>query len=157
MKSPQSVADMTDAEFERYLKRHRLTGMGAVAASRQRRALIESRKTAEITNGATITGDCPVQLDAGEVCVNQFNIEARSDNVVAIYGDLHTKRAVVEGHINSDDMPGILLGATFETLKTDEAKAGQSTAVYFPTFKGWRVHCADVSRYTVAVCLVKQG
>ncbi len=46
MPPKKSTAEMTEAEFERYLKRNGLTGLAAVKAAANRRAVIAAKKTA---------------------------------------------------------------------------------------------------------------
>ena len=93
----------------------------------------------------------------GEVLVNQGYVEAEGENVVALTIDLRTKRAEMMGSIwtSSDDLAGVMLSAGPDTLHSDESKKGIPTEILFPDYPGYHVHCADVARYTLRVCLVK--
>jgi hypothetical protein len=44
MKTNKPTAEMDDAEFERYLKRNKITGMAALAAAAKRRAAIKNNR-----------------------------------------------------------------------------------------------------------------
>jgi len=75
---------------------------------------------------------------------------------VAIGVDMKDKRCEVTGHVSDPDRgPGIC-------IEIGEEEQGKSkgifkpTIVYFPEYKDYTVWCADVSKYTVAVCLIRK-
>lgn len=93
----------------------------------------------------------------GEVIVNGGWVEAAGERVVALSFDLATKYAQTAGFsYNSEpDFSGIFLCATPETLHVNESKRGELTHILFSDYPGWHVHCADIGRYTLNVCLIK--
>ena len=102
----------------------------------------------------------PVKIDIrqGGVICNEGWIVAPGVTVVAITVDLKTKRAEISGlSSDSDGTPGVYLSVGEGTLHYDAAKRDDLTEITFPEFRGWHVHAAHASRYTLAVCLVKDG
>lgn len=90
----------------------------------------------------------------GPVRVNAAWVLAKGPSVVALSIDLHTKYAEVGG-LSGDR---ILLSVTERTLHLDETKPKDDfTVIAFPAFPGYTVHCADLGRYTLSVCLVHMG
>lgn len=98
-----------------------------------------------------------IDVEPGEVLVNHANVEALGLEVIAAYLDLQSKRAEILAICGSSDRgPGLMLRANEETLYIDEARKGEATTVYFPSLNGWDVHCAELSRYTAAICFTKR-
>jgi hypothetical protein len=95
-----------------------------------------------------------IAISNGEVIINHAWIDAESPDVVAICVDMDTKRPEIIAQSYSD-VPGLLLSANEGTFYTNADKAGTPTHVTFPGFSGWTVHCADVARYTIHVCLTR--
>jgi len=95
----------------------------------------------------------------GEVIVNRGWVEASSEGVVALCFDLATKYAQTAGfsYTSETNLSGLFLCATQGTLFTNENKKGEFTHILFSDYPGWHVHCADVGRYTLNVCLVKDS
>lgn len=93
----------------------------------------------------------------GPVRVNAAHIHKAREDVVCIYIDMHSKYAVVDCSISGEgDPPAIFMSANKRTLHVDESKSmDESTCIEFTDYPGWRVFAADVSRYAVAVCLVR--
>ena len=97
-----------------------------------------------------------VRLAGGPV-VNSAMELRRGPGVVAISVDLRTKYCEVEACCGgSEEPPSIYIGATGRSLRADhEPERTGSTEIIFPEFVGWSVWAAEVSRYTLAVCLIK--
>lgn len=95
--------------------------------------------------------------EQGCVRVNAAHIHRTGNGIVAVYVDLHSKRAMLCYTGSGDDEPpSITLKADENTLHLDESKPRESMTTFdFPEYPGWRVFAADVpGRYTLAVCLV---
>lgn len=95
----------------------------------------------------------------GEVIINGGYVEAAGEDVVALTFDLRTKYAKVIGLSNSggdtpDGAPGILLSGD-GAFHINEQRKGSPTHITFPEYADWTVHCADIARYTLKVCLVR--
>lgn len=92
----------------------------------------------------------------GEVVVNHGWVEAEGERVVALAFDMKTKRPeVIATSCGGDEpcAPGVILSGD-HALHINEAKKGEPTHIVFPEYPGWSVHCADVARYTLNVCLI---
>lgn len=96
--------------------------------------------------------------DPGAMLVNMAYAIAKGKRVIAIAVDLHSKRGNVGGYWGSgDNGPGVEIYPSKESLHLDETKPRDSrTTIYFPEFKGWDVWAAEISKYTLAVCLIKR-
>lgn len=96
----------------------------------------------------------------GAPIVNDGYIHARGDSVVAIYIDMRSKRCRVGATGGGDDGPKIEIEADGDgaSLHLDESQPRDAvTWIALPEFIGWQVFCAELSRYTLAVCLVKEN
>lgn len=78
-------------------------------------------------------------------------IKARGESVAAIFVDLHSKRCDVDdcdGQIRIRAIPDI-------SLHLDESKPiDAETIIELPEFSGWEVFLAEISKYTLRICLV---
>ena len=95
--------------------------------------------------------------EQGCVRVNAAHLHRAGNGIVAVYVDLHSKRAVLSYTGSGyEDPPSVTLEADENTLHLDESKPRESTTTFdFPEYPGWRVFAADgPGRYTLAVCLV---
>jgi len=95
----------------------------------------------------------------GAVRVNVAHRHASGPRCVAVYVDLHSKYAEIGCLMSGDDCaPGVVLDANAETLHLARGhKRTEGTEISFPEYRGWQVFCADLARYTLAVCLVKEA
>lgn len=85
----------------------------------------------------------------GPIVVKDGRIIAEGPDVVALFIGLADKYTeVVGGFIDNDDAPGVL-------LKNTPKSTPGCTELSFPDYPGWAVHCSDVCRYTLSVCLVR--
>lgn len=98
----------------------------------------------------------PIKVRKGEIVCNRKEavIMARYKNFAALIVDLKSKYAQVCGS-SVDDYCGVILDATKDTLFTDKKRKNLFTEISFPEFVGWRVFAAEVSKYTLKVCLMK--
>jgi hypothetical protein len=92
----------------------------------------------------------------GEVIINHGIVEAKGRRVVALAIDMTTKRPeVIATSIDGDGKsPGVILTGE-HALNIEERKRGEPTHITFPEYPGWIVHCADVARYSLKICLIK--
>lgn len=99
-----------------------------------------------------ITSDGPIR-------VNSVKITRQSDSIIAISADLAAKYASYDGDTQTDNGPAIMLGVEKDTLHYDNEAYldGKTTLLSFPEYIGWSVWCAEVVRYTLRVCLVKDN
>lgn len=95
----------------------------------------------------------------GCVKVNHAIIIKEYPDLVTIGVDLSSKRAEIESYwYEGDDLDGIALGSNPETLYLVKGVSkDKRTVIEFPKYrKYWRVFSADISRYTLNVCLIKE-
>lgn len=94
----------------------------------------------------------------GGVIVNKGFILAGSkeSGVIAVQIDLTTKRAEVAVYGDNDGIPLLFLCANEYTLKLIQGKEKQLTEISFPDYKDWICFCAEISKYTLNLCLVKK-
>ena len=93
----------------------------------------------------------------GEVVVNHGWVDAEGERVVALAFDMKTKRPEVIATScggSEPSAPGVILSGE-HALHINESKKGEPTHIVFPEYPGWSVHCAEVARYTLHVCLIK--
>lgn len=94
----------------------------------------------------------------GAVKANPGGIVYReSADIACICVDLETKYARMGGTFSGGgDPPGVVLSATEDSIHMDPAHDRDSmTFIQFPEFQGWTVFVAEVSRYTLALCMLK--
>ena len=97
---------------------------------------------------------CDIRRQGGPV-VNGGHVIARGENVVAVEVDMKSKRcAVLTDSLADDGAPVIWLDGE-GALHLMPGAEKEETEVAFPEYKGWRVFVAEVCRYTLRVCLVR--
>jgi hypothetical protein len=98
----------------------------------------------------------------GGPCVNEGWVIAQGDDLAAIEIDLLTKRCVVECTAcipygeTGQLIPSVVIGADENTLHIDEDLRDSPTHIVFPEYAGWRVWAADIARYTLSLCLIRE-
>ena len=95
-------------------------------------------------------------IHQGSVVVNNAFIINQSENVIALIVDLASKWAHIDSYFSGPDVRGISLGASGNTSYPHKTKFG-TTEITFPKFKGYDIFCANISKYTLSVCLLKDG
>lgn len=76
---------------------------------------------------------------------------------VCFFVDLDSKHCELFGTCRGDqNTPELIIGATSETSTVHGNDRDAFTRISFPEFSGWDVHCANISRYTIAVALSKR-
>lgn len=103
----------------------------------------------------------PLKIDVimqGAPLVNEGWVVAEGKNVVALEIDLHSKRCEAGAKTSggNPDIPGLFIDATEGSLHLGTEPRETPTWIRFPEYVDWRVWCADIARYTLNVCLVKQ-
>ena len=98
---------------------------------------------------------CVIQ-DQGAAIINHGWIQSLGETVVAIGVDMRSKRCIIGASGSDGEVPLIVIDTNSESLHLKKGNEGELTVVTFPDFKGWSVWCADIARYTVAVCLIKR-
>lgn len=130
------TSEMTDAQFEAYLKKHKISGMGAFAASRNRRAGIKSQgwdpNGPRPISGPTPSKDDPV-LGKAEKLSGDKGVEVFRDPI-----NLSGKMTMPEGYRLTEIMPP---GRKDQGTDTDKAMAVVAQEPPFiiditPTFSG---------------------
>lgn len=98
----------------------------------------------------------PIKVRKGEIICDRKEavIMARYKNFAVLIVDLKSKYAQVCGS-SVDKSCAVILEATKDTIFTDIEMNGCLTEIGFPEFVGWRVFAAEVSKYTMKVCLMK--
>lgn len=96
-------------------------------------------------------------IHQGCVKVNGGYIQEDSSNIACLYVDLGTKYAEIDATATYDERVDIFLSATELSMHLLEGKDEYDrTVVSFPEYKGWKLFAADIHRYTLAVCLIKE-
>lgn len=120
-----------------------------------------SSTKAEITTSSLPIGNTDVVrcnvLTQGAIQINHAYVYQGSSVVFAIAVDMRTKRAdVFSTGCNENGYPTIALEANEGSCHLKKGvKRDAPTEICFPQFKDWSVWSVNVSRYTIAVCLVK--
>lgn len=101
--------------------------------------------------------ECNIKItNQGSPVINSGYIEHQSERAAVISIDLRSKHCYVFGTgSNFDDAPLIDISASDSSLHLMDGVAVDAlTEITFPDYKGWKVWCASLSRYTLNVCLV---
>lgn len=95
----------------------------------------------------------------GRVIVGSAMVYMATENIVLIYIDFRTKRAVSMGvSYSSDGTFDLAFMATEESRFVDESKDKDSmTVIELPEYRGFEVFASDgPARYTMSVALVRR-
>lgn len=97
----------------------------------------------------------------GAPMVNTKNaiVQAMGKGIVAIYVDLRSKYCEVDclSTSRNDKYEAILIGATADSTNLKRnVHRDECTKIYLPEYKGWRIFCCALTRYTLRICLVKK-
>lgn len=97
-----------------------------------------------------------IKVRKGAAKVNHAHIMSKGRNCALIAVDMNSKRCEINATGGSDeDGPSIFIGANEHSLNLDESRRNVPTSVYFKDFVGWSIFCAEISRYTAYVALIK--
>ncbi len=92
---------------------------------------------------------------APRVNVGGVRIVSKSKDSVLLSVDMHSKHCETAGWYSSDDgQPVIVIGRTAHSLNLNQS-ASVDTDVLFSEYKGWDIFLAEITKYTLRVCLVK--
>lgn len=94
----------------------------------------------------------------GAVIANPGGIVYReSSDIAVVCVDLQTKYARMGGTGSGGGSPPmVFLHATEDSLHLKKGKARDDfTVIEFPDFIGWTPYIAEVSRYTLSICFLK--
>ncbi len=93
-----------------------------------------------------------VTIEKGEIGVNGWYHSKPSDEIMLFEFDLKAKYADVLCFMSEQFRAGVSLFADENTIGQEVHKA--PTEVWFNSGENWRVFAAEISRYTLKVCLV---
>lgn len=98
-----------------------------------------------------------IKVQTGAIFVNHALIDDNTE-LKLVHVDLKSKRAEVFGFFGGegDEIPEIHLKANSETLHFDETNPQALTTIFFPEFKGWDIHTAEIGRYTLYVVFKRE-
>lgn len=97
-------------------------------------------------------------VQQGGPIANHAFFRAEGGNVVAIGIDMGSKNCETSSSgagMIIPDAPFIVIESGENGNRLKEGLEKQDTIIEFPKYAGWTVWSAECSRYTVAVCLVK--
>lgn len=98
-----------------------------------------------------------VIIKQGGPVLNGGFVTACGPDIVAISIDMQSKRCCDLAYSQQDDgTPAIIILADKYSLYLKEGLEDQHTEIAFPEYTGFRVFLANVSRYTLDVCLVRE-
>lgn len=99
-----------------------------------------------------------LKVGRGPVVVNNGFVYKRGEDIVAIDIDMNTKHPVLAGTgYGPDSVPSIYLAVDENSLHYNVSEKSNLTEIEFPEFEGWTVFSEAVSKYTLRVCLVRDG
>ena len=101
--------------------------------------------------------ETPVKIESqGCLLINRAYIMARGKNVVAINVDMCSKRGIVSGIFgDGEDNYSLIIDKAEDTVNHD-TNTNNPTILNFPKFKGWSIWSAQISKCTLAVCLINK-
>jgi len=95
-----------------------------------------------------------VNVEQDVVHVNAIDVLAESDRCIVLEADLRAKHAIAGAVWDDDDGTfGLMIDADSDTLHVEPAVGW--TKIVFRGLPGWRVACAEVSKYTLTVTLLR--
>jgi hypothetical protein len=95
--------------------------------------------------------------EQGAPVLNRAWIVQDATWIVALEIDLRSKHCAIAAYSGDDKTETIWLGTTEESLHLHQRKKRDAlTGVTFPRWADWEIFAADISRYTLRVCLVKR-
>lgn len=95
-------------------------------------------------------------VNEGAIVVNHCS-PYPSSGIVALCIDLEQKYSEIVATGSTGEIPCIVIGANEHTIGFGKgADRSKTTEIEFPEFSGWFVFCAEISKYTLSVCLVKR-
>ncbi len=97
-----------------------------------------------------------IDMQGGPI-VNCGYVHHAGRDVAAVEIDMKSKHCAVSMTGSSDDIPLVMLSPTERSLHLTQGKDAEPTAICFPGFYGWDIFCAEVSRYTLLICFVRQA
>lgn len=97
-------------------------------------------------------------IQQGAPVINGGCIIERSENLIAIEIDMKSKYCEVGlfTHEDPENVCGLMIGANEDSLNLKEGIDKDTyTEIKFPNFKGFSVFAANLGRYTLSVCLIR--
>ena len=97
-------------------------------------------------------------VEQGAVIVNDIRVLRKSQDIVCMHIDLHSKHILDAWCVNSDSkLPTLYLLAGDSTLYMDNSqKIDKMTVVEFPDYTGWSIFsCKNEGKYIVSVVFLK--
>lgn len=82
----------------------------------------------------------------------------RYSDVIVLVVDLKSKHCGVMAHsVGDDSCPAIIICANQRSLHlNEEVNSYEPTDIEFPEYKGWDIFLAEITRYTLRICLIKR-
>lgn len=97
-----------------------------------------------------------IEQGAPIVHADSAYVAHRGDSIAAIVIDLESKRCEVQDNSHDGQLHlYFYAGEDSHPLKEDVAR-DVPTGIALPEFAGWRVWLAEVSRYTLRVCVARE-
>jgi hypothetical protein len=95
-----------------------------------------------------------LRIDQGAPLVNHAVVYKKSRNIVCLYVDMVSKYCELVG-TGGGSFPCVVVEKTDSTSRFDEIHPDEDTQIEFIDYPGWTVFAASVSKYTIAVTLIK--
>ncbi len=92
----------------------------------------------------------------GAPLINVDNVHVITNDMIALSVDMKSKYCEVMAYANIDGCPAVIVGTNEHSLHLNEDVEGDTDIVFYG-YEGWYVFIADISRYTLRVCLAKEG
>lgn len=97
-------------------------------------------------------------IQQGAPVINSGYIVEQSENLIAIEIDMKSKYCEVAlfTHKDPENICGLMIGTNEDSLNLKEDAAKDTyTEIEFTNFKGFRIFAANIGRYMLSVCLIK--
>lgn len=97
-------------------------------------------------------------IQQGTPVINSGCIIEQSENLIAIEIDMKSKYCEIAmfTHKDPENVCGLMIEANEDSLNLKEGiDKDMSTEIEFTNFKGFSVFAANLGRYTVSVCLIR--
>lgn len=94
----------------------------------------------------------------GAPIINSGNIIRKSKNIVLLEIDLKSKYCEVDCLFKDDEGNfGIHIGTTKHSIHLNTGvKKDEPTVIEFSNSNGWGIYLANISRYTLRICLIRE-
>lgn len=97
-----------------------------------------------------------MKITKGALRINRGYIWKKGKDITLLLVDMHSKRGDIIAYGEENNAPELIIGANKDSLYLNNKLSHNSlTNIIFPELKGWTIIMANISKYSIYVCLIK--